>query len=104
MNKETQEVVKNLKDGLKNFITADTKAEDVAKIGDLDKLVDKFIEASNSQEDEYTKLKDAYITLVKNTGFKSDKNPEEDDIGAQKNSEKSFEDCLAEIIKQKGDK
>lgn len=71
------ETITQIKEGLKGFLTTESTKEQVDKIAELDKLVDTTVTDYNKVANDYSNLKTDYINVIKNSGFKSDKDPGE---------------------------
>ena len=68
--------------------------EEIDKIASLNTLLDNINTEYETVGNEYNELKNDYIKIVKNTSFKSDHDPREDDIGRAP----SIEDLTNEIF------
>lgn len=85
-----------MRNGLKAFITSESDKQTIDTIAGLDKMLDQLQESHQNLTNEYGELKDDYIHVVKNTGFKSSEDPAE---LYQEEQPKTFEEILNEIIK-----
>ena len=94
MKKDFDKLMNEIKEGLNNFIKTEMEKEEIDKIASLNTLLDNINTEYETVGNEYNELKIDYIKIVKNTSFKSDHDPREDDIGRAP----SIEDLTNEIF------
>lgn len=94
MKKDFDKLMNEIKEGLNNFIKPEMEKEEIDKIASLNTLLDNINTEYETVGNEYNELKNDYIKIVKNTSFKSDHDPREDDIGRAP----SIEDLTNEIF------
>lgn len=94
MKKEFDKLINEMKEGLNNFIKPEMAKEEIDKVASLSSLLDNINTEYESVGNEYNELKNDYIKIVKNTSFKSDRDPREGDIGR----EPSIDDLTNEIF------
>lgn len=92
------ELLGNIKSQLKSFVSNDMSPEQLNTIAEMDKALDQMNDSHNEVVGENTKLKDSLIESIKNTGFKSGAN-ENDDIGTTGETKSLDEIMIDELAK-----
>lgn len=82
--KDNQE---KLRTAFREFINPDMSKETIDQVASFTALLDNMQADYDSVEKQYNDLKSDYINVVKNSSFKVDHNPMEDDIGGTKSEE-----------------
>lgn len=90
---KTKELINAVKTSLRNLITKDTPQEDIDKITEIDKQIDKVSESHNHMAEEYGSLKDKYIDVIKMSGTT--------EVPAGEKKARSFEEVCGDIIKNR---
>lgn len=94
------DIINNMKSGLKDLITPESSKEYIEKISSLDKSLDEVVGAHENTTKELQEIKDLYIKGVKEFGFKNPSNDNPTKEEKPKTLDEIMNSNLDKIIKE----
>ena len=95
------DIINNMKSGLKDLITPESSKEYIEKIRSLDKSLDEVVGAHENTTKELQEIKDLYIKGVKEFGFKNPSNDNPTEEKKPKSLDEIMNDNLEKFKEEK---